>query len=244
MRVIAEETQVKGDEPPETFLSPTDLIDCDHPAVIDYAVGIVGDEQDEVAKAVKLYYAVRDDIRYNPYTVELTADHFRASATLERRVGFCVTKAILLAAVGRVVGLPTRMGFGDVRNHLATKHLLERLGSDLFVYHGYTEFFLDGKWVKATPAFNIQLCEKFRVLPLEFDGHEDSIFHPFDVDGRKHMEYVVDRGTHFDMPLNHLRDVFIHHYPNLYYEDAAEAPDFEAEAAAEAEAGSTASAAQ
>ena len=30
------------------------------------------------------------------------------------------------------------------------------MGTDLFVYHGYAELFLDGKWVKATPAFNVE----------------------------------------------------------------------------------------
>ena len=233
MRVIAEETLVKGDEPLEIYLRPTELIDCGHPAVISYARKVVSDARDQIAKAVKLYYAVRDGIRYSPYTVDLSVDHFRASATLARGEGFCVTKAILLAALGRAAGLPTRLGFGDVRNHLATENLLERLGSDLFVYHGFAEFLLEGKWVKATPAFNVQLCEKFRVLPLEFDGHEDSIFHPFDADGRRHMEYVTERGSHFDMPFQHLCDVFHQHYPGLYADDIGAAPDFEAEAEAE-----------
>ena len=64
------------------------------------------------------------------------------------------------------------------------------MGTDLFVYHGYTDLCLDGKWVKATPAFNLALCTRFRVKPLEFDGRDDSIFHPFDEDDRRHMEYL------------------------------------------------------
>jgi transglutaminase-like putative cysteine protease len=219
----------------EQYLCPTELIDSDHPDIIDFALRTVGDERDPLAKALKIFYAVRDDIRYSPYTMVLTREAFMASATLERGDGFCITKAILLAAVGRAVGLPTRLGYADVRNHLATKRLLEVLGTDLFTYHGYTEFFLDGKWVKATPAFNLSLCEKFHVLPLDFDGHNDSIFHPFDKAGRKHMEYVLDRGIYADVPFDDIKANFLETYPGVYDEYADHAPggDFEAEAEAE-----------
>jgi transglutaminase-like putative cysteine protease len=200
----------------EQYLCPTELIDSDHPDIIDFALRTVGDERDPLAKALKIFYAVRDDIRYSPYTMVLTREAFMASATLD-------------------VGLPTRLGYADVRNHLATKRLLEVLGTDLFTYHGYTEFFLDGKWVKATPAFNLSLCEKFHVLPLDFDGHNDSIFHPFDKAGRKHMEYVLDRGIYADVPFDDIKANFLETYPGVYDEYADHAPggDFEAEAAAE-----------
>jgi transglutaminase-like putative cysteine protease len=217
------------------YLCPTELIDSDHPAVIDFAWATVGEEREAIPMALKLFYAVRDSIRYSPYTVVLTREAFKASATLARGDGFCITKGILLAAVGRIVGLPTRLGYADVRNHLATERLLEVLGTDLFTYHGFTEFHLEGKWVKSTPAFNLSLCEKFNVLPLEFDGRNDSIFHPFDKAGRKHMEYVNDRGQYADVPFDDIKANFLEVYPGVYGEYAEEAPegDFEAEAAAE-----------
>ena len=109
------------------------------------------------------------------------------------------------------------MGFADVKNHLTTPRLAEHMGgSDLFVYHGFTEFWLEGKWVKATPAFNLELCRKFRVMPLEFDGRHDSIFHPFDADDRRHMEYVRERGSHADVPVEEIKRVFRESYPGLY----------------------------
>jgi transglutaminase-like putative cysteine protease len=186
----------------QKYLSPTAIIDSDHNMVIDYAMAAVKNAADDpIEKAVKLYYAVRDVIWYDPYLPFYRPEHYRASNVLKRGRAFCVGKATLLCALGRACGIPSRVGFADVRNHLATKQLLEFLGSDLFVYHGFTEFYLNGKWCKATPAFNIQLCKKHKVIPLEFDGCNDSIFHPYNIDKKQFMEYVADHGTYADIPV-------------------------------------------
>ena len=118
--------------------------------------------------------------------------------------GWCVPKAALLTAVCRAAGIPARMGFADVRNHLSTERMRETMKTDLFIWHGYADIWLDGRWVKATPAFNIELCERFGLLPLEFDGENDSIYHPFDKTGQRHMEYVNQRGAFDDMPLDRI----------------------------------------
>jgi len=122
----------------------------------------------------------------------------------------------LLAACARAVEIPARVGYADVKNHLTTPELTAKMGTDLFVYHGFTELLLDGKWVKATPAFNLGLCKRFRVKPLEFDGREDSIFHPFDEDNRRHMEYVADRGSFADVPADDIKRVFSETYPRFF----------------------------
>jgi transglutaminase-like putative cysteine protease len=184
------------------YLSPTSIIDCDHQTIVDYANSAIKDAgPDPAAKAVKLYYAVRDVIWYDPYLPFYRPEHYRASNVLKKGRAFCVGKATLLCALGRACGIPSRVGFADVRNHLATKQLLDFLGSDLFVYHGFTEFYLNGRWCKATPAFNIQLCKRHRVIPLEFDGRQDSIFQPFNSDNKLFMEYVADRGAYADIPV-------------------------------------------
>ena len=163
----------------EKYLLPTAIVDSDHNVVIAYAKQTVGhSENDPVASAVKLYYAVREEIWYDPYAPFYLPEHYRASTILKKGRGYCVAKAALLCALGRACGIPSRIGFATVRNHLATRQLIEYIGSDRFVYHGYTEFFLDGKWVKATPAFNSSLCRRHQVPPLEFNGKTDSIFQP------------------------------------------------------------------
>jgi len=197
------------------YLKPTYYIDSDSPEVIAFAKKHTEGTTTEAEKAVKLYYAVRDDFFYDPYHVDLRAEAMKASTTLKRGSGYCVEKASLLAAAARVVGIPSRLAFANVRNHLSTQKLIDLLRSDIFVFHGFTELFLDGKWVKATPAFNKSLCEKFGVAPLEFDGVNDSIFHEYD-SGRKFMEYVYDFGSFADVP----RELFIkslqEYYPHLF----------------------------
>ena len=84
----------------------------------------------------------------------------------------------------------------------------EAMQTDVFHWHGYTTIYLNGKWVKATPAFNKELCEKFRLRTLEFDGQEDSIYHPFDLDGNKHMDYILFRGEYDDVPLEEMQETF------------------------------------
>jgi transglutaminase-like putative cysteine protease len=197
------------------YLQPGNFVDSDHPAVrafcAEHARGA-----DAREKAVALYYAVRDRIRYNPFQNFLLDESYRGSACLERRMGWCVSKAALLAAAARAAEIPARVAFADVKNHLTTPELTAKMGTDLFVYHGYTELYLDGKWVKATPAFNLSLCTKFRVKPLEFDGREDSIFHPFDEDNRRHMEYLRERGAFADVPAADIKRVFAETYPRFY----------------------------
>jgi len=183
------------------YLSPTGIIDSHHELIKTFAREAAGTGTDLREQAVKLYYAVRDGIWYDPYYPFYLPEHYRASSVLKSGRGYCVCKASLLCALGRSRGIPSRVGFATVRNHLATKQLIDYIGSDLFVYHGFTEFYLNGKWVKATPAFNAELCHRHKVLPLEFDGREDSIFQQYSLEGKKFMEYVAFHGTHYDIPV-------------------------------------------
>ena len=197
------------------YLGPGRYIDSAHPSIVGFTrQNLRGDSQLE--QAVSLYYAVRDAIAYNPFLDFSDARVFQASAVLEANQGFCIGKAALLSACARAAGIPARVGFADVKNHLTSPRLAETMGTDLFVYHGYSELHLEGRWVKATPAFNLSLCTRFRVRPLEFDGREDSIFHPFDADNRRHMEYVSERGSHADVPVEEIQRAFREAYPNLY----------------------------
>jgi transglutaminase-like putative cysteine protease len=185
----------------EDYLSPDFIIDSDNERVKAYAAKVVGDPAGPLESAVKLYYAVRDNILYDPYTVSRFPEAYRASATLERGRGFCVQKAALLCALGRACRIPSRLGFATVKNHLASKQLLELVGSNLFVFHGYTELLLNGKWIKATPAFNETLCMKYHVAPLAFNGHEDSIFQAYTSDQKLFMEYTEYFGTFSSVPM-------------------------------------------
>ena len=191
-----------GKQVDTVYLEPTEIIDSTHPKIQDYAMEVIGASGDPVERAVKLYLAVRDGIRYDPYTPFHLPEHYRASLVLQRGRSFCVPKVSLLCALGRACSIPSRVGFATVKNHLATKQLIDFLGSNVFVYHGFVEFYLEEKWVKATPAFNRELCEKHKVKPLEFNGREDSLFHPFNQENRKYMEYIKYHGTFADIPVD------------------------------------------
>jgi transglutaminase-like putative cysteine protease len=187
----------------DKYLCPTAIIDSDHKETIAYAkekTRRCGDAP--IQKAVSLYYAVRDGIWYDPYYPFYLAEHFRASNVLKSGRGYCVCKASLLCALGRASGIPSRVGFADVRNHLATRQLIEIMGTNLFAFHGFTEFYLEGKWVVATPAFNKELCERHKVIPLEFNGRDNSLFQPYNLEKKQFMEYVSYHGSFSDIPVD------------------------------------------
>lgn len=213
---------------PADFLAPGPTVESEHPAVVAYAAEHAG-EGSELERAVRLYYAVRDQFRYDPYTSALSVKGLKATKVLNERRGWCVSKAILLAACYRAQGIPARLGFADVRNHLSTEKMRQRMQTDLFCWHGYTDVHLNGHWVKATPAFNIELCEKFGLHPLEFDGAEDSIYHAFDKAGNRHMEYLNHRGTYGEPPIAEMLATFQELYPHWRDRDCEPVGDFEAE---------------
>ncbi len=198
--------------PHPATLAATPLIDSDHADVIAFAQQHA-QGADERERAVSLYNAVRDGFRYDPYRIDLRPTGMKASAVLAAGHGWCVPKATLLAAACRAAGLPARVGFADVRNHLSTERMRQTMQTDLFVWHGYTEIWLGGRWVKATPAFNIELCQRFGLLPLDWDGRADSLYHPFDASGQRHMEYVNERGAFDEVPLAAIVQSFRATYP-------------------------------
>ncbi len=197
----------------EQYLKPGSIIDSANPVVIEYTRSILGDEKlDDIEKAVKLYYYIRDDIRYDPYLPFYKPEHYRSSGVIESKRGFCIHKAGLLCAAARAAGIPSRIGFATVRNHIATKQLLEYLGSNQIAPHGYTELWLGERWVKATPAFNAGLCRLFKVEPLDFNGTDDAIMHSFNSENKKFMEYISYHGEFHDIPID-----FILHIMEVTY---------------------------
>lgn len=197
----------------EKYKVAGEFIDSDDAGVQEFAQRVTAGAEDQVSRAVKLYYAVRDGILYDPYYAGEEKRYFRASDCLLAKKGFCIPKAALLAASARWLGIPARVAFADVRNHLSTKKLIELIGGDIFIWHSFTELHLEGQWVKATPAFNLTLCQRFGVHPLEFDGRHDSLFHEFDQGGRRHMEYVRERGNYADVPYEEIIADFKKTYP-------------------------------
>jgi transglutaminase-like putative cysteine protease len=214
------------------YLRPGKFIDSATPGVVAFAREVSAPGRDDRERIILLYKEIRDRLVYDPYVDFLDPANYRASSVLAAGRGFCVGKAALLCACARAVGVPARVGYADVRNHLTSPRLHALFQTDLFVWHSYADLLLDARWVKATPAFNGALCERLGLHPLEFDGTCDSLFHPFDRAGRRHMEYVVDRGTFPDVPFDTIVADFLLHYPALRMRQALEG-DFQEEAVGE-----------
>ena len=200
----------------ENFLQPTEFLNYDDESVREFAERNSVGAKDEREKAVRLYYAVRDGFQYNPNILDLRREGLKASDLLKRNRGYCVEKAVLLAASARAVGVPSRLSFYIVRNHIATDKLEKILKKNYLVFHGAAELFLDGKWLKTTPAFNKNLCRYLNVEPLEFDGTSDSIFQEFDKSGNVFMEYLHEYGAFDDLPYQLYLDELRKHYPHIF----------------------------
>ncbi len=203
----------KTDTTPEDALKPGWFVDSEHPDVKAFADKTVGEATDPVEKARRLFYAVRDGFRYDPYQLSARPEDFQASAILKTDANWCVPKAVVLTAAARAAGIPARLGFADVKNHLTSKKLSASMGTDVFAWHGYSELWLNDHWVALSTAFNIELCDKFDTKPLEFDAQSGALMHAFDQSGNRHMEYVNQRGTYLDLPLDAMFETFAEIYP-------------------------------
>lgn len=209
-------------EPGEEYLRATDYFDHDHAEVAAFTDAAVEGASSDAEKSVKLFYAIRDSIRYDPYQMRKEAEHYKASYALTHGASYCIPKANLLVACARRVGIPAALGLSDVTNHMCTERLLRVIGgTNLFPHHGYAAMYIDNSWVKAAPAFNIGLCDKFGVTPTEFDGRHDALLQEFDKHGRRHMEYVADNGIWSDFPYARVHGDFVAFYPKTFFEDLA-----------------------
>lgn len=186
--------------PTDGALAATSFIDAHAPAVLGFVDRTVPTGSTPVEAAVALYYAIRDGLRYEIYGADLSREGLRASAVVRAGTGLCLHKSVLFVAALRAVGVPARIGLADVRNHLTSPRMQTLIGGDVFRHHAYATVWLDGRWVRATPVFSRLLCRLYRLTPLEFDGTADSLHHPYDLDGRRHMEFVRVHGEFDDVP--------------------------------------------
>jgi transglutaminase-like putative cysteine protease len=219
--IVAQSERDHVDPAAPEYLAPTAYIDAEHPSVRTFAERAVGAAATDRERLSRLFTAVRDEIRYDPYRLSYAPQDYVASNVIAGDAAYCIPKAVVLAATARSLGIPARLGFSDVKNHLQSAKLAERMGTDVFMFHGYTELYVEGAWRKATPAFNVELCERFGVAPLTFDGSADALLHPFTADGSAYMEYIRDRGVYADLPLASILQVFAAAYPNFGAREAA-----------------------
>jgi hypothetical protein len=198
--------------PGKEYLEPTSIIDSDNEEIIQFAEKAVVGAKNQIEQSQGIFYAARDTVLYDIRTPFFLPEHYKASNVLKRGRGYCVTKACLLCAMGRALGIPSRLGLADIRNSGASKQVIEMMGTDIFSYHGFTEFYLNGKWVKATPAFDSSVFPRHNIAPVEFDGIKDAVYPSHDLSGNPYVEYIRYHGSFVDVPLNDLLDGWRKHY--------------------------------
>ena len=189
-------------------LGSTWYIDAGHPDVRQKAEELTLSISSQQEQAKALFRFVRDQFPYRIIYEIPERDYFKASVTLKRGDGFCMPKSILLAALSRAVGIPSRLHFADIRNHILPPTTLERLKTDVMALHTYVELLLGGKWVKATPSFDLKFCEKFGLVPVDFDGEHDAKDSPHNVKGEPHIEHIGYHGPYADFPWDEVRDYY------------------------------------
>ena len=185
----------------EIYLKSTEAIDSDQELIQETAKKLTLGCTNDVEKAINLFYFVRDSIRYNIYMISMYLDDFKASTVLSRGKGYCVQKAVLLAALGRAVNIPARLAFARIKNHRVPAHLIERTGTDIFPRHGYNQFYLNGEWVSMAATFDKELCLKNGLPTVEFDGKHDAILPEIDLAGNLYIEYLEVYQPQADLPL-------------------------------------------
>ena len=198
----------------DNFLVETHFLDYNSAEIQNYLENVPA-FVDEIELAKYLYFKVRDGFLYDPYHLDLREEALKSSVISSQKRAWCVEKSILLASISRFFGIPSRLGFAIVKNHVGVEKLVTYLKKDEIVFHGYVELFLNEKWVKCTPAFDKRICRISKVSPLDWDGRTDSLFQEFE-NNLKYMEYIHFYGTFDDVPINLMNSEMKKHYPHLF----------------------------
>lgn len=196
------------------FLRETPRIDFSTPEVQAFMRTIPVFE-DSRSQAIAIYETVRDSFLYDPYHLDLRPESLKASVVASKKRAWCVEKSLLACACFRASGFPARLGFGIVKNHIGVEKLLMYLKRDEIVFHGYVEIFLEGRWVKCTPAFDPRICKLSGVPVLQWDGREDSLFQGY-VGANRFMEYLHFYGEFEDIPFELMHREMLKYYPDLF----------------------------
>lgn len=198
----------------EAYLKATYFLDFENVAIQEY-IQPFKHHTNAMNRATAFYNFVRDGFLYDPYHLDLRAEQLKASQIITKSRAWCVEKAIVFAAGLRALGIPSRLGYAIVENHIGLEKMERVLRTSKIVFHGYVDVFLNNKWTKATPAFDQRVCVLNGVEPLIWNATEDSLFQEF-IHGKKYMQYHHDYGVFEDVPHALMHDEMRKHYPHLF----------------------------
>ncbi len=200
------------------YLQPTEFLDFHRDRVRNKALEITEGLKSDKEKTIALFYWTRDNIKYNMYTYNPKIKaNLKASVTLRRKNGFCMSKAVLLSALARAVDIPARIRMVDIINHKINPKIIELMRTNVFHCHGISEILINGTWLKLTPVFDKATALKAGFVPLiEYDGSNDALFASHDKEGNAFVEYVEDYGTYSELPIKQIIEIFTRVYPGFF----------------------------
>ncbi|MFY7671520.1 transglutaminase-like domain-containing protein [Tenacibaculum sp. MEBiC06402] len=198
------------------YLRETYFFDYSNEVIQNIISGFKNETLSGKEKTIRIYNKIRDEWRYDPYTISLSKEKYKASFIGQNESGNCVEKSVLLISCLRGLGIPARLHLGKVKNHIAVERLTEKFGSNELTPHGMVNVQLNGKWLKMSPAFNADLCKMFNVEPLAFDGENSSFLQQYNSSGSLFMEYVDDYGHFDDVPVEFMVNNIKEHYPHIF----------------------------
>lgn len=133
--------------PPEElaeYLRPSAFITSDDPQVLAMARSAAGDEKQPHKVAALLCRAVAEEVKYKGLGTAFAT----AAEVCRKKTGDCTEYGVLLAALGRAVGIPTRVVTGLL-------YVPEIAGQrNVLGFHMWTQFWIAGKWIDLDAAWN------------------------------------------------------------------------------------------
>lgn len=196
---------------PEACLGPTRFIDSTHPSIV-AAVDELGIRcLPPVERARRVFAFVKDRIRYE-FSAKMSEEEYIASYVLAAGRGFCVQKAVLLAALGRAAGVPTALALSDLRDRSLPAWVTEALTTDVMHHHGLNAFWLDGAWVKVDASLSPDVVERKGYRDVVFAPPEDALLAPTTLAGAPHADYVAFHGLYADLPFEQMIGAFLEAY--------------------------------
>jgi hypothetical protein len=183
----------------QDYVAATRLCDCDNPWFRKQAKEVIDGASTPEEKALKIFYHVRDHVRFS-----LAYSRSRASQILKRGYGECGNKTNAQVALLRAVGIPARFRWvqakTEVLHHLITDLLYNNMPP--VASHFWCECYLNGKWISCELLLDKLLYEgmlreglitKEQVPTIDWDGKTDLVLlNPWITEDRGHLSSYDD----------------------------------------------------
>jgi transglutaminase-like putative cysteine protease len=189
------------------FLSAARFVESEHPAIVARVRELDLLRLPLRERAARLFDHVRNDVRYE-FMAKFTPDDYLASRILEANQGFCVQKAVLLAALGRAAEIPTAIVLCDMRDHALPEKVIRAIGTNVMYHHGLNAFHIDGAWLTVDASLDPKFLDKKRYPHTAFHGTADALLAATTTDGARAAEYVTFHGRYADLPFEQTTAAF------------------------------------